>query len=646
MCGILGFSHTGKSASAAVLSSTLRGLGHRGPDHEGQFVSDDISMGAVRLSILDIKGGNQPMSSPDGDVILVFNGEIFNYRELRGELETAGYSFQSNCDTEVVLKAFLRWGTASFARLRGMFAAALWIQSEGRLILARDRSGIKPLYYCLQDGQIYFGSELKVILGHPQIRRHLSLDALNCFLSLNYVPSPFTLVEGIQKLLPGHFLNWTKKHWETSSYLPRTSRGAAPRSLEEATEELDFLLADAVREQLVSDVPVGIWLSGGLDSSTVLHYAAQAAPRNLQTFSISFRGQSFDESPFMAEISNRYGFPHSEFDLNPQVDLVDAIEQIAYYSDEPSADAGALPVWFLAKMTRPNATVVLTGEGSDELFAGYLTYKADMYSARARKLPAFFWKAALSMANLLPVNDEKIGFEYKVKRFLRGVLMAPEAAHVFWNGTFTEQEKKEFFRFSDPAPLSSILNTFQQGTGIERFLEFDQRYYLPDDILYKVDRMSMAHSVEVRPPFLDPRIIDFAAALPQKFKLNGKGSKYVLRHLMADKLPASVLRRPKIGFDIPIHQWLRGVLKPFLLDTLSTEAVSATGLFFSSSIERLIDDHLQKRRNLGYHLWGLIVLLTWMRRWNITLPETPISESRQSGVPAGLLLPQPASSIS
>jgi len=576
-------------------------------------------MGATRLRILDLEGGDQPLFSPDRDVVIVFNGEIFNYHELRVQLEAEGLSFETRCDTEVVLNAFLRWGSSCFSRLRGMFAIAIWVQSESRLILARDRMGIKPLYYCLQDGEIYFGSELKCIFLHPAVRRNICLSGLNCFLSLNYVPGPLTLVEGITKLMPGHLLEWRSGRCRVRSYVPAPAAAKAPRSINAACDELDRLLTQSLKEQLVSDVPVGIWLSGGLDSSTILHYATNAHQRQLQTYSITFRGRSFDESRYIKEVSSQFGTQHSEFDLSASADLVDAIERIAYYSDEPGADAGALPLWFLAQMTSRDVTVVLTGEGADELFGGYLTYKADRYCAMARKIPAQLRKTALAFAMHLPVSDEKISFEYKVKRFLQGSLLSPELAHVFWNGTFSEAEKRRLFLFADSGPLATVLAGMGDGCGLQRYLDFDQRYYLPDDILYKVDRISMAHSLEVRPPFLDPRIVDFAASLPERFKLQGSHSKYVLRRLMRDKLPGVVLRRPKIGFDVPIHEWLRGVLRPLLLDTLSQEAVSATRLFHWPAVKQQISAHLERRANLGYHLWGLMILLIWMKQWKIEL---------------------------
>jgi asparagine synthase (glutamine-hydrolysing) len=596
-------------------------------------VSPKISLGAVRLRIIDLEGGDQPLFSADGNVVVVFNGEIFNHREVRTQLEAAGFKFKTRCDTEVILQAFLHWGAECFSRLRGMFAIAIWVQSEGRLILARDRMGVKPLYYSLQDGEIYFGSELKCIFAHPAVRRKLSLDGLNCFLSLNYVPGPLTLVDGIVKLMPGHLLDWRNGSCDIRSYLAALAKRPAPFSVDEACQELDSLLTEAVGEQLLADVPVGIWLSGGLDSSTILHYAAQAGCSHLRTFSVTFPGYSFDEAEYIRKASAYFGTQHSEFEMSTDAPLVDAVERIAYYSDEPSADAGALPLWFLAQMTARDVTVVLTGEGSDELFAGYLTYKADRYSSAIRRLPSGLRRTALRCAMLLAVSDEKISFEYKLKRFLHGSLLSPEMAHVFWNGTFSETEKSRLFLFADSGPLASLIAGMGNGAGLERYLEFDQRYYLPDDILYKVDRISMAHSLEVRPPFLDPRIVDFAECLPQHHKLRGSNSKYVLRRLMKDKLPPAVTRRPKVGFDVPIHEWLRGALRPLLLDTLSPELVSASGLFSSPAIGSLVREHLERRGNYGYHLWGLMTLLIWMKKWNVELaPEEAQSREPLSQV--------------
>ena len=445
MCGIAGYTHRGRAADDGVAQRITAGLHHRGPDQQGIYSSDAATLCAVRLKIIDIDGGDQPITSADGDTVIAFNGEIYNQTALRRELEAAGHRFRSHCDTEVVLEAFRRWDTGCFERLRGMFAVALWCQSKRRLVLARDRLGIKPLYYHLRNGNIYFGSELKAIFEHPGVPRQLNLEALGHYLSLNYVPCPYTLAEGIEKLPPGHLLEWQNgessvRAWWKLAFNPRRDW-----TLQGAKAELDGLLRDAVREHLVSDVPLGIWASGGLDSSTVLHYAAECGPR-LKTFSVSFAGRSFDETPYFREIASRYGTDHHEFDLNPDRELQSAIEEFAYYSDEPSADAGALPVWYLSRMSRQHVTVALSGEGADELFGGYLTYQADRLARPLRLMPAVVRRAILgALERYLPVSDEKIGLEYKLKRGIAGSALPPDEAHFFWNGAFTPEQKRQVY---------------------------------------------------------------------------------------------------------------------------------------------------------------------------------------------------------
>ena len=633
MCGIVGFTHKDCPSSGERIREATAALLHRGPDQQGVFETPNVSLGAVRLKIIDLISGEQPIRSDDGDTVLVFNGEIYNYAEVREELRARGHRFTTRSDTEVVLKAFLEWDTGCLARLRGMFGLALWRESRRRLVLARDRMGIKPLYYSRRGDDIYFASELKAIFIHPEIDRAISLEGLNCYLRLNWVPAPHTLVRDIVKLLPGHLLVWEDGQVRSECYW-RCAPDPLPAqiTLEEAKQQLDSLLQRSVKEHLVSDVPLGVWASGGIDSSTILHYAAAASPSRLKTFSITFKGRSFDESRYIREVAHRYGTDHTEFDLSPGAELVDAIPQFAYYSDEPSADAGSLPVWFLSKMSRQQVTVALSGEGADELFGGYLTYRADRYARMAHAMPALLRRAAASAVGLWPVSDDKISFEYQLKRFLEGSLLSPEEAHIFWNGTFSADELRCFFPHADPAPMRRLLSHVPPGDGLDRFLLFDQRYYLPDDILYKVDRMSMAHSMEVRPPFLDHRIVEFAAALPESYKVRGSELKFILRELMQGKLPRSILYRKKTGFDIPAHDWFRGLLKPLLLDTVTEAAVELTGLFRWQGIETVIREHLQRRANLGYQLWGLLILFLWLKRWNIRCADLRTSANEHSRV--------------
>ena len=620
MCGVAGFTTKNWHPEAERIGQSIRTLQHRGPDQQGVHRSALCALGAARLKIIDLAGGDQPIFSPDRDAVIVFNGEIYNHAELRRELEALGRRFQTQCDTETVLQAFLEWDTDCFTRLRGMFAVAIWTNSQRRLVLARDRLGIKPLYIAERHRDLFFASELKAILIHPEIERRLSLPGLDCYLSMNYVPCPWTLVDGIEKLAPGSWLEWRDGAVTRQAYWRIPAIKPVATSLQDAKVELDGLLAQSVREHLMSDVSLGVWLSGGIDSSTILHYAAHASGTRLRTFSIAFAGHSFDESPYIREMVSSYGTEHEQLDLNPEQDLEGAINEIAYYSDEPSADSGALPVWFLSKLTRKHCTVAFSGEGADEIFGGYLTYRANRLASGLRRLPAGAAGAALAALRLWPASNEKISLEYKLKRLLQGSRIPPERAHTYWNGTFSDAEKAALLRVPLPGALLDVLARLRAslpGDGFAPYLEFDQQYYLPDDILVKSDRMSMAHSVEVRPPFLDHRLVEFAATLPADLKISGSRQKILLKELMRGKLPPAVVTRKKTGFDIPAHEWFRGPLKGLLLDTLDAAETEYRELFHFPTIRRYTAQHLNRSINVGYHLWGLVMLFLWMKRWNI-----------------------------
>jgi asparagine synthase (glutamine-hydrolysing) len=596
---------------------------HRGPDQQGIFCSNLFSFGATRLKIIDLESGDQPLLENEGEWGIVFNGEIYNHLELRTELEKLGHRFVSHSDTETVLKAFLQWDTKSFARLTGMFAFAIWNLPQKRLVLARDRMGIKPLYFAQKGEDIYFGSELKAILIHPEIERILSRDGLECYLSLNYVPSPWTLINGILKVPPGTWMEWRDGHICTGTYWKLPYGTIRDISLEDAKAQLDSLLSQSIREHLLSDVPLGVWLSGGIDSSSILHYAAKTSPSRLKTFSISFHGRSFDESPYIRKAVQEYGTDHDELDLNPSADLTGAIEEFAYYSDEPSADAGSLPVWFLSKLCKKKTTVALSGEGADELFGGYITHRADRIARHLRRAPRAALSMGISLLRHWPVSDDKIAFEYKVKRLLEGSLMRPPRSHVYWNGTFAEQDLATVVSTPLPKSLEKILGQMANlppvADDLAPFLWLDQKYYLVDDILVKSDRMSMAHSVEVRPPFLDHRIVEFAATLPANLKIRGSRQKIILKELMKDKLPSAIVNRGKIGFDIPAHEWFRGPLRGLLEDTFRFGLAEYGQLFRKDGIELLKKRHLQRQINVGYHLWGLLILFLWMKKWQVKI---------------------------
>jgi len=633
VCGIAGYTHRHHAAHPGRIQDATRSLTHRGPNQQGVFESRTASLGATRLKIIDLSGGDQPIQDPASDTVIAFNGEIYNHREIRRELEGRGHRFESSSDTETFLRAFLEWDTGCFTRVRGMFGVAFWNEPEKRLVLARDRIGIKPLYYARRADDLYFGSEMKAIFVHPEIGRSLSPEGLDGYLSLNYVPGPFTLAEGILKLLPGHWLEWRDGSTRSECYwrLPfGQKRRCDPR---EAQAELDRLLRQSVAEHLVADVPLGIWLSGGVDSSTMLHYASEAAGSAIQSFSISFRGRSFDEARYIREAVRHYGCRHHEWDISEEPDLATSIEEFAYYCDEPNADAGAVPVWLLSRLTKRHATVALSGEGADELFGGYLTHRASMLAHRVRRLPDRSLDLLQAAIRRLPASDDKISFEYKAKRFLEGCRMAPERAHVYWNGTFSDDGKRSLLRAPLPATLDiTLADLAGAGDDLASYLWFDQKYYLPDDILTKVDRISMAHALEVRPPFLDHRIVEFAASLPADQLIRGSRQKVILKELMRGKLPPSVLSRKKIGFDIPAHEWFRGVLRPLLNETLTAAAARHSDLFRFDRIDALVRAHIERRANLGYHLWGLLILFLWIQRWHIQ--TSPLAEQAKVSVRA------------
>jgi len=636
LCGIVGFTAKTWSPDPERIRQATRTLLHRGPDQQGVYESATCCLGATRLKIIDLSAGDQPIFSDDRDTAIVFNGEIYNHLEVRKTLESRGHRFHTHCDTETVLHAFLEWDTACFERLRGMFAVALWSESRQRLVLARDRVGIKPLYIAEQGEDLFFASELKGILVHPEIERRLSLEGLDCFLSMNYVPSPWTLIDGIQKLPPGSWLEWQNGRINKQVYWRIPDMAPSSMSLEDAKSELDRLLEQSVLEHRMSDVPLGVWLSGGVDSTTILHYAAKASGSKLRTFSISFNGYSFDESSYIGEVVKQYGTEHEQLDLNPEQDLEGAIRELSYYSDEPSADSGALPVWFLSKLCKTRCTVAFSGEGADEVFGGYLTYRANRIAERLKQVPAGVIRLALRGMNSWPISNEKISLEYKVRRLLQGSLLPAEQAHVYWNGTFSETEKAALLKSPLPGALLDLLLPLQErlpGDGIAPFLEFDQKYFLPDDILVKSDRISMAHSVEVRPPFLDHRIIEFAANLPTKFKIRGDNQKYVLKELMRPKLKSPITQRKKVGFDIPAHEWFRGPLRDLLTETLKSARTDHAGVFNFDAIDRLIELHMTRKINVGYHLWGLMTLFLWIKQWKVQ--SVPVHQSSGQAILIG-----------
>jgi asparagine synthase (glutamine-hydrolysing) len=552
-------------------------------------------------------------------VWVVFNGEIYNFQELRSQLASQGHVFHTAGDGEVIVHQYEEHASAFLDGLDGMFAIALWDEKAQRLILARDRCGKKPVYYHDSPTALVFASELKAILALPWIDRQVDAQGLHHFLSLNYVPGEFTLAKGIRKLLPGHVLiheggrTSTRTYWDLK-IVPNTKLTEP-----EALEELDGRLRSAVRSRLVSDVPLGFFLSGGLDSSLVVALASSMTSAPIHTFSIGFNQPSYSELEYAREVSRRFNTVHHEAVLatNPR----DVLHRVIWLSDEPSGDSSSIPMYLISRAAREHITVALSGDGADELFAGYLTYQADRMAPMFRRIPAIIRNGLLkTLVDRLPVSPRKVSFEYRLKRFLDGLDMDPLRSHYWWNGAFSEEEKSGLYSDDLKAALQSIdtrdvfaeyFNRHPELDPLTRFLYTDFKTYLPDDILVKVDRMSMGNSLEMRCPFLDHRLIEFVSDLPIDLKLKYFTGKAILKRYAESLLPSRILRRSKAGFSVPLNSWLRHELRELVEDTLCERRIRATGFFSWPAVRRLLTEHMEGRQNHAYRIWAILVFLLW-----------------------------------
>jgi asparagine synthase (glutamine-hydrolysing) len=591
----------------AIMSATLV---HRGPDSDGTFADGSAGLAARRLAIIDLATGDQPIANENGRVTVVQNGEIYNYRELRHELERVGHRFSTSGDTEVLVHLYEEHGERFAERLRGMFAVALWDSERNRLVLARDRFGIKPLYYREAGDELAFASELRAL---P--RGEIDLDALEAFLSFNSVPGPLTIFRDVRKLQPGHVLTWESGRSELIQYArPAPVRASEVRGEEEAelVEELRARLRDSVRAHLVSDVPVGVLLSGGIDSSMLAALAAEEASEPLRTFSIGFEERSFDELADARLVAERYGTQHRELVLRPDAALL--LPALAEAFDEPFADSSALPTYLVSQLAAEDVKVALSGEGGDELFGGYYTYAADLLAQRTG------WTAPLlrPLVERLPSSSARASFDYRAKRFVRAAHLPPLERHHGWKEIFSPDARAELTgRQSGFDPVELLRVRFAETEGAEllaRLQDVDLGTYLVDDLLVKTDRASMAHSLEARVPFLDSVITNFALALPSRHKVRGLRKKVLLRKAAAPLVPPELLRRRKRGFSIPAAAWLRGELEPFARDTLSADRLRSQGFFRPEAVTRLIDDHVAGREDLSRQLWGLLSFMLWHER--------------------------------
>jgi asparagine synthase (glutamine-hydrolysing) len=601
---------------AGLLEAMSGTLAHRGPDSDGIVVNGPVGLAARRLSIIDLVGGDQPISNEDGTVHVVQNGEIYNHRELRDSLERAGHSFSTKSDTEVLVHLYEERGPAFAEDLRGMFAVAIWDARERRLVLARDRFGIKPLYYRVTPRVLSFASELKGLLRQPDFSRELDLGALQAFLAFNSIPAPLTIFREARKLPAGHLLVWSGGEPALHRYSRPRPADAGELRREPARRlaaELRDRLRDSVRAHLIADVPVGVLLSGGVDSSALTALAAQESSEPVRTFSIGFEQGSFDELESARLVAERYGTDHHELVLRP--DAVELLPRLVECFDEPFGDSSALPTYLVSQLAAGEVKVALSGEGGDELFGGYYTYAADSIAPVVGPLAA----AVRPVVERLPSSSEKASFDYRAKRFVRAARLPPLERHHGWKEIFSPEARAELtIDGGKEDPLETYRARYRETQGapaLARLQDVDLGIYLVDDLLVKTDRASMAHSLEARVPFMDQIVSELALALPSRHKVLGLAKKRLLRRAVAPLLPRSIVRRRKQGFSVPVAAWLRGELEPFAREVLSTETVRRQGYFRPEVVGRLIDLHAGRREDLSRQLWGLIFFTLWHDRY-------------------------------
>ena len=633
MCGITGWANLDSrtpppDGARELLHSMCERMVHRGPDSEGLMVTNGAALGMRRLAIIDLVTGEQPTYNEDQRVAVVLNGEIYNYRELRHELEKRGHRFRSMSDTEVLPHLYEEHGDAMVQHLNGMFAFALWDSRRRRLLIARDRFGEKPLYWGVFDNSLLFASEPKVLLAHPAVKSSLNLQALRQYLSFDYVPAPLSIYEGINKLPAAQILTLEDGKIETSSYWRLSYKTKQPPPSEaEAADHLRELLADSVRLRLVSDVPLGVLLSGGVDSSTIAALAVRASSEAVKTFSISFAESSFDESSYARAVAKFLGTDHHEERLSANL-AANLVGDIGSWMDEPFSDPSLVPTYLLSRFTRKHVTVALGGDGGDELFAGYPMYRGHSLAEIYAKVPNILRTRLIEpLVRLLPVKTKNLSFDYKARRFVAGTKYDSVARHHVWFGSFTPDEQAELLtaevlRNSDGdiyRDARLMLDDCDATDIVERMQSLDTRLYLAEDILTKVDRASMAVSLEVRAPFLDPRVAEFAASLPANYKLRGRKTKYLLKRSIEDFLPPFVTRRGKKGFGVPVAEWLKGKLRPLARDLLSPERVRRAGVFNPAYVTKLQDEHERGIANHRKLLWTLLMF----ELWHESFIETP-----------------------
>lgn len=628
MCGICGYFNYNHNepVKPEVIRRMCQTLVHRGPDDEGVFVSQKIGLGHRRLSIIDLSTGRQPIFNEDGSLAIVFNGEIYNFLELRSWLEKKGHTFSTRTDTESIIHLYEEFGVSCLEKLNGMFALAIWDSKRQELFLARDRFGKKPLHFVKTDQSFIFASEIKSLLVHPAVKREVDPESLAYYLTYEYVPAPHCLFRGIRKLMAGHFLLCSakgikeEKYWEFSF-----SREKTTRSEYDWGERIRDSLRLSIKRRLISDVPLGVFLSGGIDSSAIVALMSELKPASeIKTFSIGFEDRSFDETAYARKVAILYHTDHHEQILNARK-MLELIFKLEGILDEPMADASIIPTYLLSRFTREYVTVALGGDGGDELFAGYPTFPAHRLAGFYEYLPRFLHEKLIKkLAECLPVSTSNISFDFKVKQFLSGVYHSPEIRNELWLGAFSSAQLKSLLSpemasqlkdFNPFAEMLTVLEPLEARDWLEKIIHLYIRFYFQNGILVKIDRASMASSLEVRSPFLDPEFVELIGSIPGNLKLKGLTTKYILKKSLEPVLPGEIIYRDKKGFGIPIARWIKEDLRDHFLDVFSQSSIEHQGFFKFSAVNNLMMEHLQGKRDNRKKLWTLFMFQLWYQNW-------------------------------
>ncbi len=636
MCGITGavWSQPDKRIEQATLRRMVEVLAHRGPDGEGTYTADlrvepgqeaapGVALGHRRLAIIDVAGGHQPMANEDQSVWIVFNGEIYNFRDLRSRLEGQGHRFQTRSDTETIVHLYEEEGIDFLTQLNGMFALAIWDARRRQLVLARDRLGEKPLVYRLEPGRLLFASELKSLLEVPGVPRELDPQAVDAYLTYQYVPHPQTILRGIAKLPPAHVAVYRDGRLDVRPYWQPDFQAEDRRPAEEDARELRELLTSSVEMRLESDVPLGAFLSGGIDSTIIVGLMQKLSRQPVRTFSIGFPVAEYDETHYAGIAARQFGTLHQEFRVEPNA--VEILPKLVWHYDEPMADSSAIPTWYLSQVTREHVTVALTGDGGDELFAGYPRYQAVWLGSWFDRLPRWLRRLLAGQYwQRLPASPRQKSLRRRLRRFTEMLGKPPLRRYLEWIAIFGEARRAQLYspEFLASLPDSDPLEFLEARAALCSSRDpvtmtslVDLTTYLPCDLMTKVDIASMAHGLECRPPFLDHRVVELAARMPLERKFRGGRGKRILRETFADLIPPAIRDRPKMGFGVPLDHWFRGPLAGLAREVLLDPRSLDRGFFRPAVVSALIEDHLAGRFDHAYRLWALLVLELWQQRW-------------------------------